>query len=473
MKEQLTEFPLSMAEVLSSLSYALDLTSGQSAGHAQRSCLIAMRIAREIGLPQCQQTSLYQAMLIKDAGCSSNAARMFEIFGSDDIDAKRAIRIIDWSNVTEALKFAETYTLAEGGLLARARRIQTVSQNLGTHTKDLFEARCSRGAQIARSLGLGEDAALTILYLDEHWNGGGMPYGLRGDKIPLLARIASIAQTLDVFSTTFGLGMAYEVLRERQTKWFDPALVAVAHSFRQDDVFWHAVKDNTRPSLLRMNNQAAAETISPGEIDNVCDAFAQIIDAKSRFTGEHSSRVRDCAVQIARAQGLDEDRVTLIRRAALLHDIGKLAVPNTVLDKPGPLGPEEWKVVHRHPIHTHKILGQITGFGRLADVASAHHERLDGSGYCNGLRASEIDQDMRIIAVADVWDALSSQRPYRPAMSIDHVFSILDTHASVSLDADCIAILKEVVSSGELQTPVPLAAAAEEDDLLQPLPMAA
>ena len=100
-----------MAEVLASLSYALDLTSGQSAGHAQRACLIAMRIAKEVGLPPAQVTSLYQAMLIKDAGCSSNAARMFEIFGSDDIDAKRAIRIIDWSNVTEALKFAETYTL--------------------------------------------------------------------------------------------------------------------------------------------------------------------------------------------------------------------------------------------------------------------------------------------------------------------------------------------------------------------------
>ena len=215
---------------------------------------------------------------------------------------------------------------------------------------------------------------------------------------------------------------------------------------------------------------AAAETISPSGIDSVCDAFAQIVDAKSRFTGEHSSRVCDCAVEIARAQGLDEERITLIRRAALLHDIGKLAVPNTILDKPGSLRPDEWKVIQRHPIHTHKILGQITGFGRLAEVASAHHERLDGSGYCNGLRATEIDQDMRIIAVADVWDALSSKRPYRPALPIDHVFSILDAHASIALDAGCIATLKEVVQRGGFQ---PGLMPDDEDDLLQPLPLAA
>jgi len=470
MYEPLTELPLSMAEVLASLSYALDLTSGQSVGHAQRACLIAMRIAKETGLPPAQVTSLYQAMLMKDAGCSSNAARMFEIFGSDDIDAKRAIRIIDWSNVTEALKFAETYTLPEGSLLARARRIQSVSQGLGQHTKDLFEARCSRGADIARSLGLGEDAAQCILYLDEHWDGGGMPYGLRGDRIPMMARIACLAQTLEVFNTTFGLGMAYEVVRGRSGLWFDPELAKLVHTFRQDDQFWHTVTQQTRSSLLHMNVQAAAETISPSGIDSVCTAFSQIVDAKSRFTGEHSARVCECAVGIARAQGLDEEHITLIRRAALLHDIGKLAVPNTILDKPGSLGADEWKVVQRHPIHTHKILGQITGFGRLAEVASAHHERLDGSGYCNGLRATEIDQDMRIIAVADVWDALSSKRPYRPALPMDHVFSILDAHASIALDAGCIGTLKELVQGGAFQ---PAELPDEEDDLLQPLPLAA
>lgn len=472
MDQPLTELNLSFAEVLSSLSFALDLTSGQSSGHAQRTCLIGMRLGQEYGLDEAQLTSLYHALLIKDSGCSSNAARMFQIFGSDDIDAKRAIRITDWSNVDEALKFASSHTLPHGSLLARAQRMQTVTSNLARFTGQLFEARCSRGANIARTLGLGEDAAQCIYSLDEHWNGQGMSHGLRGEQIPVLARVAGLAQTLEVFWKTFGLGTAYEVIRERSGRWFDPELVRIAHAFRQDDEFWRGIQDNTRQRLLRLTTGATAQSITPGKIDDVCDAFAHIVDAKSHFTGEHSSRVKDCAVGIAEGFGIGGDRLTLIRRAALLHDIGKLAVPNTILDKPGPLAPAEWETVKRHPLLTQQILGRITGFGRLTEVAAAHHERLDGTGYVNGLRAGEIDQDMRILAVADVYDALSSSRPYRAAMPTEQVFAILDSKAHTSLDADCIAVLKHRVSAGFLAPPAPLPV-LEEDDLLAPLPMAA
>ena len=472
MDQLLTELNLSLAEVLSSLSFALDLTSGQSTGHAQRTCLIGMRLGKEYGLDEAQMSSLYHALLIKDSGCSSNAARMFQIFGSDDIDAKRAIRITDWSNVEEALKFAAAHTLPHGSLLARAQRMQSVTSNLGRLTGQLFEARCSRGANIARTLGLGEDAAQCIYCLDEHWNGQGMPHGLRGDSIPVLARIAGLAQTLEVFWKTFGLGTAYEVIRERGGRWFDPELVRIAHAFRQDDEFWRGVQDNTRQRLLRLTTGATAQSITPSKIDDVCDAFAHIVDAKSHFTGEHSSRVKDCAVEIAQGMGIGGERLTVIRRAALLHDIGKLAVPNTILDKAGPLDPSEWQTIKRHPLLTQQILGQITGFARLTEVASAHHERLDGTGYVNGLRAAEIDQDMRILAVADVYDALSSSRPYRAAMPTDQVFSILDAKAHTSLDADCIAVLKHCVSAGSLAPPAPLPF-LEDDDLLTPLPMAA
>ncbi len=471
MDQLLTEFNISMAEVLASLSFALDLTSGQTTGHAQRSCLIGMRIGREFGLSESDLTSLYHAMLIKDSGCSSNAGRMFEIFGSDDIDAKRAIRIIDWSSLDEALKFAADHTLPHASLLARAQRMRAVSSSLAALTGQLFQARCSRGAQIARTLGLGEDAAQCIYCLDEHWDGHGMPHGLRGDDIPILGRIAGLAQTLEVFWKTFGLGTAFEVIRARSGRWFDPELVRVAHAFRQDDDFWQGIQDNTRRRLMGLNVYATAQTITPNRIDDVCQAFARIVDAKSQFTGEHSSRVKDCAIGIAQGLGIGEERLTLIRRAALLHDIGKLAVPNTILDKPGPLDPSEWQTVKRHPLLTQQILGQITGFGRLTEVAAAHHERLDGSGYVNGLRAAEIDQDMRILAVADVFDALSSSRPYRPAMPLENVFSILDSNAHKSLDADCIAVLKAQVRAGHLS--LPDLTPSPEDDLLAPLLLAA
>ncbi len=474
-----TDMPLSLAEILGALSYALDLTSGQALGHAQRTCLIGMRLGQEIGLPAAQSSSLYYALLMKDAGCSSNAARMFEIFGSDDIEAKRASKIVDWSNLMEALKYAAHHTLPESPLLARARRMLSIAANPGAVNHSFMHSRCNRGAQIALAIGLGQEAADCIRHLDEHWNGQGQPYQIKGDKIPIMARIACIAQTLEVFSTTFGLGAAYEVVRTRSRRWFDPDLVQAAHAFRQDDRFWQSVQHGTQAALrcldLRTGTREATET----SIDSVCDAFGQIVDAKSPFTAEHSSRVSGYAVEIAESLGFDAARSALMRRAGLLHDIGKLAVSNAILDKPGPLTDDEWVIVRRHPYHSQQILGQIRGFERLTQIAAAHHERLDGTGYFQGLGAADLDLDMRVLACADVFDALSAHRPYRDALPMSKVFAILDKDAGIALDADCIAALKSRYGDLELMPPsgpplfIPKSAApapplSAEDDLLRP-----
>lgn len=476
---QAEDAPLSLAEILGALSYALDLTSGQAMGHAQRTCLIGMRLAREIGLPPAQRASLYYALLMKDAGCSSNAARMFEIFGSDDIEAKRAGKIVDWSNLVEALKYAAHHTLPESPLLARARRMLSIAASPNAVSHSFMHARCSRGAQIALAIGLGADAADCIRHLDEHWNGQGQPYQIRGDAIPLLSRIACLAQTMEVFNTTFGLGAAYEVVRTRKSRWFDPDLVQAVHAFRQDDTFWRDVQTDTRAALRRLDQQTGTREASPASIDSVCDAFAQIVDAKSHFTGEHSSRVSGFAVEIAQDLGFDPPRVLQMRRAGLLHDVGKLAVSNAILDKPGPLDDDEWVSVRRHPYYSQQILGQIRGFERLTRIAAAHHERLDGKGYFQGLAAADLDLDMRVLACADVFDALSAHRPYRPAMPMSKVFSILDKDAHVALDADCIAALRSRYADLELRpasspaaftAPAPPAPVArEEGDLLRPL----
>jgi HD-GYP domain-containing protein (c-di-GMP phosphodiesterase class II) len=148
-------------------------------------------------------------------------------------------------------------------------------------------------------------------------------------------------------------------------------------------------------------------------------------------------------LQIAQALGINGERLTMLRRASLLHDVGKLAVSNAILDKPGKPNDEEWASIKKHPYYTQQVLGQITGFERLADVACAHHERLDGRGYFRGLTADQLDLDMRIIAVADVYDALSAERPYRGALSPSEVFAIMDKDAGIALDADCIDVLKQ------------------------------
>jgi HD-GYP domain-containing protein (c-di-GMP phosphodiesterase class II) len=437
-EEQASLPTLNLSEILASLSYALDLTSGQVPGHTERTCLIGLRLGASVGLSNSQLNSLYHALLMKDSGCSSNAARMLEIYGGDEIAAKYASKIIDWTNLTVAVRYAASQTLPEGSFLARARQLLKIA-GMGGVADQLLEARCSRGAQIAQMIGLNEDSAECIKYLDEHWDGHGAPYHLQGEQIPILARIACLAQTLEVFMQTFGLAPAYEMLRTRTRRWFDPALVHAADEFRRDDAFWYSVRETPHATLLSLDMEAATQTATPERLDSVCEAFAEIVDAKSHFTGEHSSRVCELTMQIADGVGITGERKTILRRAALLHDLGKLAVPNTILDKDGKPTDEEWACIRRHPYYTQQILSRISGFERVTDIASAHHERLDGRGYFRGMDAQTLDLDMRTIAVADVFDALSSNRPYRPAMPMEKVFAILD---SDSLDTACVAVLR-------------------------------
>ncbi len=433
---------LSFAEILASLSYALDLTSGHPMGHAQRACLIGCRLGADLGLSAPQLTSLYYALLIKDSGCSSNAARMYEIFGNDEIEVKRASRVADWSNLIEAAKYAAANTMPHGKFLERAQRFVHIATHQKETGGDILLSRCTRGAQIARSLGLGDEAAECVRCLDEHWDGRGQPARLKGDDIPILARIACLAQTMEVFATTFGPDAAFEVARKRAGRWFDPQLVRLAQSLWRDEAFWSGPYRQPREALLGMDVQTSVHTATDAHVDAICDAFAQIVDAKSSFTGTHSARVCEYSLQIAHGLGITGERLTMLRRAALLHDVGKLAVSNAILDKPGRPSDEEWAAIKRHPYHTQQVLAQITGFERLADVACAHHERLDGRGYFRGLTGDQLDLDMRILAVADVYDALSAERPYRAALPHSEVFAIMDKDAGVALDADCIDILK-------------------------------
>ena len=434
---------LSLAEVLSSLSFALDMTSGQPVGHSQRTCIIGVRVAQELGLDDDAIGSLYHALLLKDSGCSSNAARMFEIFGCDEIAMKRESKVTDWTNLVDAAKYASAHTLPKASLLARTQRLFHIATHQKETASELYGSRCDRGAQVAMSIGLGENAALCIRHLDEHFDGNGAPNHLKGDQISLLGRIACFAQTLEVFAKTFDVSTAFQMASKRSGKWFDPEVVKAAKHFKSDEAFWSTVYGDASETVSALSYRTLTAHVTESRIDAVCDAFAQIVDAKSSFTWEHSSRVRQYAVQVGEDLGFSESRLKTLSRAALLHDIGKLAVPNSILDKPGKPTDEEWACIRRHPELTQQILSRISGFERITEIASAHHERLDGRGYYLGLTGADLDQDMRILAVADVFDALSADRPYRSAMTSPEVFAILDRDSGVALDAECVTAFRE------------------------------
>ena len=440
----ISEQPLSLVRLLASLSYALDLTEGQPMGHAIRTCLIGLRLARELGLVGEERDHLHLALLLKDAGCSSNAARMFALFGGNEILAKHDAKIHDWRRVSEAVKFALRHAAPQEGVTKRIAQLKELSRQPGRVMDALTEARCTRGAEIASLLGLSPQVSAAIHALDEHWDGEGAPYQRKGSEIPLLARIACLAQTLEVFATTYGTVRAYKVLAQRSGTWFDPELVKAAQAFSRDTIFWEGLRNQPEVLLRLKTSERLHQQVTEASLDNVCAAFARIVDAKSSFTGEHSLRVAIYAEELAKQLGVGEQRRATLRRAALLHDLGKLAIPNLILDKPDRLTDDEFALVKKHPYYTSVILSQIPGFGRITEIAGAHHEKLDGTGYHLGVTGDKLDFEMRILAVADIYDALTAARPYREAMPLEKALTILQKDAGVALDADCVAAAEQL-----------------------------
>lgn len=425
------------ADILSALSHATDLAEGHPRGHAQRTCIIGMRVAEFIHMSESDRTHLFYALLLKDSGCSSNATRMYQILSSDEIAAKRAGRTIDWRSMSwENVAFAASHVGAGEAWWRRMLRLPQSAKTRSAQQQELVRIRTERGAAIAAELGFAEGTASAIRHSEEHWDGGGYPDRLAGDMIPLTARIVNLAQTLEAFAHEHGAKEAAEAARQRSGRWFDPELASVgARLFGSYEILEDLAEAPRRVGLF-----APVEAARPEQVDQICRVFASVVDSKSPYTSKHSTGVAAAAVAIGRQLGLPAEEVTILERGGWLHDIGKLAVPNSILEKPGRLDGDDWAVVRDHPRLGQEILARVEPFAPLAELAGTHHERLDGDGYHRGLSDRDLTQRMRIMAVADVYDALAADRPYRPGMPLEQVFALLEADP---LDQECVRALKE------------------------------
>lgn len=431
-----------LAELLGALSYALDLTEGQPAGHCLRCCWIGTRIGEALELSDETLRDLYYTLLLKDLGCSSNAARICELYLADDISFKRDFKTIDGS-LSSALRFVFARTGLESGLSERIRAIVNILQNGGEISRSLIETRCHRGADIAARMRFSQAVQDGIRSLDEHWDGSGKPDGRKADAIPLISGIALLSQVIDIFHTETGADAARREAAARAGKWFDPELVAAFMAAQADPDFWATLAaPELEARVFAMKPARQSEPIEEDYLDDIAAAFADVVDAKSPYTADHSNRVTLYTDMIAEELGLSDPHRRWLRRAALLHDLGKLGVSNQVLDKPGKLDAAEWAAIKSHPAHSETILRRVSAFSDIAPVAAAHHERLDGKGYPHGLTGDDICLEARILTVADVFDALSAERPYRAAMPIANALAILDADAGAAFDPICIAALK-------------------------------
>lgn len=436
------------SEVLSALSIVLDLVEGQPEGHTVRSCLIGMRVAERLGLDADTRSALFYALLLKDAGCSSNASKMSALFEADDMEVKRKVKTVDWTSLPSAALYTARTASPEGSLLDKAGRMYEFAVRGRKASRELIQIRCERGAEITRLMGFPEDTAQAIRSLDEHWDGKGHPDGLEGEKIPLLARICGLAQTVEVFFKAHGPTGAEEVARVRGGRWFDPALVELLLAEAKEGGLWDDLyRDDAGRQVARLEPAERTLEATPERVDLVARAFGEIIDAKSPFTYRHSEGVARVTVAMAERAGMGPEGTRDLMRAALLHDIGKLGISNRILEKTGSLTSGEYAKIKEHPRLTYDTLSRVGPFRPIAETAANHHEKLDGSGYHRGLRAEDLDLPSRILTVADIYDALSADRPYHKALPQERVLDILREESGTKLDPECVAVLSDLADA--------------------------
>jgi HD-GYP domain-containing protein (c-di-GMP phosphodiesterase class II) len=382
-----------LAELIAMISLGTDLGMGQPMEHQLRQTLIAVRLAELMGLDDATRRVVYYVSLIAWVGCHVDAYEQAKWFG-DDLALKAESRGRDMTTLP-----------ARVGVLGRAGD--------GLRPQEAIENHWLATNELAAALGLGPEVRDAVHQTFERWDGRGVPAESRGEEILMPARLVNLADVVAVFHRVGGVGAAVAVARERRGTQFDPALVDVfrAHApavlDRIDAVeAWPAVIDAEPALEIVLSDEA---------LESALEAIADFTDLKSPWTIGHSRGVADLAHAASDAYGLSTDDARLVRRAGLVHDLGRLGVSNAVWDKRGPLTAAELERVRLHPYLTQRMLAASPVLAPLGAIAVQHHERLDGSGYPGGLSGEALTPAGRILAAADAYQAMTQPRPHRDA----------------------------------------------------------
>jgi HD-GYP domain-containing protein (c-di-GMP phosphodiesterase class II) len=402
---------LRLADILAALSVATDLGMGQEPEKAVRSCLVATHLARACDLPEPAVRDVFYTTLLQHLGCTAPAHEWSYLFGDGLATSPQAERT-DGADRQEALAL-----LISAGRGMGVRRFRHLARTVAAGkqgSRTVLLSVCEVGARMSERLGLGEGVRLGLLHNMERWDGGGEAYRLAGDDIALPARFAPLATQAVIFDRLGGPDAALEMVRRRAGGWFDPAVTTTFERVGPDllgrlaetDVWAEVLEAEPRP----------ARRLAPTRLDDVARAFADMVDLLTPFTLGHSAGVAEFAEAAAQRLRLPAGSVDRLRRAALLHDLGRVAIAGAVWEKPRALSSTEWEQVRLHPYYTERILVRSAILEPMARIAGMHHERQDGSGYHHGASAAQVPAEARLLAVADAYQAMTQDRPYRAAL---------------------------------------------------------
>jgi HD-GYP domain-containing protein (c-di-GMP phosphodiesterase class II) len=426
-----------LAELVALLSLGTDLGLGQPMEHMIRACLIALRMGERLGLAESERGVVYYSGLLAWVGCHTDAYEQAKWFGDDTTLKRDAHYFYDLGRVGPAISFVLRHVGGpERSLAARTRVGMTFMGDGLRAMRALAENHYRATDELVGRLGLGEDVRESLRQTYERWDGKGA-YGMKGEEIALSSRLINLADVVEVFGRAGGVEAAIVVARGRSGTQFDPELV---DAFCEQAPMVLTELDQT-PSweAVIAAEPALGREIAGEDLDAALEAIGEFAELKSPAIIGHVHAVRHLVTEAATSFALPDDDMAELRRAACVYDLGRLGVPNTVWDKPGPLTRSELERVRTHPYVSERMLASAPSLEGLGRIAVQHHERLDGSGYPRGLSGDQIGMPARLLAAADVYQALREWRPHRPAIAAQDAADELRREVTAGrLDGDAV-----------------------------------
>jgi HD-GYP domain-containing protein (c-di-GMP phosphodiesterase class II) len=427
---------------MAALSLATDLGIGLPLEHGLHSTLVAMRLAERLGVDSETASQTYYARLLLHVGCTADAHVAAELFPDDDAMTKHLSPVLFGSQREMFGAVLRAMSSSASAPPVRAAQIvRRLPRAIGSEKRHLA-ALCEVAQMLTDRLGVPAPVRELFAHITERWDGNGYPGRAKRDEIPLPLRIAHVAADAAFQQLLGGDELAARVVRERAGRAFDPAIAAVL----VDDA----------AELLALDEDASAWeqtlgcepepmlTLEGAVIDRALGAIADFADLASPYLVGHSAGVAELATAAAQRCHVEPAGVVSISRAALVHDIGRVAVPVRIWQKPAPLTADEWERVRLHAYHSERVLCRSPFLARLAPVATCHHERLDGSGYHRGATSAALTLPARLLAAADAYHAMTEPRPHRDALVAERAAEVLSEEAKAErLDAECVAAVLE------------------------------